>query len=95
MINFLKYTVWPVVKVRLTYWWWIVKYGGKKNIPRELIFGRISGSMERMRENLMRALRCMPGDTSEEDKKELLDLIRASDEMEKELEKSKAPWSIR
>jgi len=78
-MNYLKYTFWPAVKVRFTYWWWIVRYGGKKNIPPELIFGKISGSMERMRENLMQAFRHMPDDISEEEKKELLKAIAAAD----------------
>lgn len=89
MIRFLRYTIYPVVKVKLTYCWWIIKYRGKKNIPQELIFGKISGSMERMRENLMQALRHMPADISDEEKKELLDLIRTADNLEKEFDKSK------
>lgn len=37
----------------------------------------------------MQALRHMPSDVSEEEKKELLDLLRISDELEKEFEKVK------
>jgi len=77
------------VKVRLIYWWWIIKYGGKKNIPPELIFGKISGNIERMRENLTQAFRYMPDDASESEKKELLDLIRKTDDLEKAFDKSK------
>ena len=66
-----------------------MKYGGKKNIPLELIFGKISGSMERMQENLMQALRHMPENISEEEKKELLDLLRTANALEKDLEQAK------
>lgn len=38
MLNFIKFTLWPIAKVKLIYWWWIIKYGGKKNIPPDLIF---------------------------------------------------------
>ena len=88
MFQFLKYSVWPAVKVRFTYWWWMVRYGGKKNIPPELIFGKMNSSMERMRENLMQALRHMPPDISEGEKKELLDLLRTADQLEKELKQT-------
>ena len=71
-----------MLKVRLTYWWWIVKYGGKKNIPRELIFGRMIKSMSRMSENLEKALRAMPPDTSSQEMKQLINLIRTAKELE-------------
>ncbi|MEK7212755.1 MAG: hypothetical protein AAB686_03695 [Patescibacteria group bacterium] len=87
VLGFFKYTIWPAAKVRLTYWWWIVKYGGKKNIPLELIFGKINRSVEGMRENLMLALRHMPDDMSEEEKEELLSLLRTADDLERKLTK--------
>lgn len=89
MFQFLKYNVWPAVKTRLTYWWWIIKYGGKKSIPPELILGKMNASMEKMRENLMQALRHMPSDINEKEKKELLDLLRTADQLEKELKQTK------
>lgn len=80
-----KYEIWPALKVRLIYWWWIIKYGGKKNIPPELIFGRINKSMARISENLMDALKTMPPDATEDEKKELINLIRETGELEKEV----------
>lgn len=64
-----------------------MKYGGKKNIPRDLVFGKMTESMERMQENLMEALRRMPADMGEDEKKELLDLIRTSAELKNEADK--------
>ncbi|HCB35452.1 MAG: hypothetical protein A2W52_01775 [Candidatus Taylorbacteria bacterium RIFCSPHIGHO2_02_49_25] len=88
-MDFLKHTLWPGIKVRLTFWWWVVKYGGKKNIPQELIFGKISGSMERMKESLIQAMRHMPKNLSEAEKKEFFDLLRTAEALENEVEKTK------
>jgi len=86
-INFIKYDIWSAVKVRLTFYWWIIKYGGKKNIPKELIFARMAKSMERMNENLMKVIRRMPKNMTEEEKKELIGLVRNADMLEKEVKK--------
>lgn len=59
-ISSFRYGLWPVAKVRLRYWWWIVRFRGKKNIPRDLVFGEMKKSMERMRENLQKALQALP-----------------------------------
>ncbi len=84
-MHFLKYQLWPVIKVRLTFWWWVLKYGGKKNIPPELIFERMAKSMARMNENLQGALRAIPLDADPEEVKELINLIRTAGELEKEV----------
>jgi len=82
MISFIKYSLWPAVKVRGIYWWWILKYGGKKNIPPELIFGAMERSMQRMDENIKNALRAMPEDASEEEQQMMRDLLRESARLE-------------
>ncbi|MEW5805380.1 MAG: hypothetical protein AB1721_01465 [Patescibacteria group bacterium] len=89
MIDFIKYSLWPAVKVKLTYWWWVIKYQGKKNIPPELIFGKMSESMNRMQDGLLQALRHSPDDISEEEKQELLKLLRLADSLEKEINQAK------
>lgn len=89
MFSYLKYSLWPAIKVRLTFWWWTVKYGGKKNIPRELVFNKMTASMERMQKNLMDALRHMPADIGEDEKKELLNLMRTAGELKNEAESIK------
>ena len=70
-----------------------MKYGGKKNIPPELIFGKISGSLERMRENLKQALRHMPPDLTEEEKREFMDLLRTAGELGEEFDRAKQDQS--
>ena len=84
-MNFVEHTLWPALKVRLRYWWWIVKYRGKKNIPREVVFGAMSKSLERMNENLMAAYREMPDDMSAEDKKILFESIQKAKDLEGEI----------
>ena len=89
MHDFIAYTIWPALKTRAMFWWWIVKYGGKKNIPRELLFEKISGGVEKMRENLMQAFRHMPEETTEEEKQELMKLLGIARNLEKELEETR------
>ncbi|MDP3696874.1 MAG: hypothetical protein Q8R55_02470 [Candidatus Taylorbacteria bacterium] len=67
-MNFIKYTIWPTVKVKAIYWWWIIKYGGKKNIPPDMIFGKIGANLQGIKNNLMDAIRVSPGKM---DKKEM------------------------
>ncbi|MEK7208550.1 MAG: hypothetical protein AAB699_03340 [Patescibacteria group bacterium] len=83
MLDYLKFTLWPTVKVKSRYYWWVIRYCGKRNIPPELIFGQIAKSMERMKENLMQALRHLPPDMGAEEKKTLLDAIGKADELDK------------
>jgi hypothetical protein len=51
----LRYEFWPPIKVRTRYCWWIIKYGGKKKIPREVVFGAMTKSLKRMNDNLEKA----------------------------------------
>ena len=44
----LRYEIWPPVKVRCKYYWWIVRYRGKRNIPKEVVFRSLTKSLERM-----------------------------------------------
>lgn len=88
-INFIKYEIWPTIKVRLTYWWWAIRYGGKKNIPPELIFGRIMKNAEQMKESLEQALHYLPPGMSEKEKSELLNLLGETDAFESKLKNLK------
>lgn len=83
LMNYITYTLWPWLKVKTRYWWWVLKYGGKKNIPPELIFGQMEKSMERMKENLMQALRHFPEELGGEEKQMLLDAIGKAEELSK------------
>lgn len=57
-----------MVRVKLKFWWWTIRYGGKKNIPKKLIFQALANSMKRMGHNLKEAQRAMPEDVSEEER---------------------------
>ena len=83
MLDYLKFNVWPWVKVKSRYYWWVIRYGGKRNIPPELMFGQIEKSVARMKENLMQALRHLPPDMGEEEKNMLLDAIGKADALDK------------
>lgn len=80
--------------MRLKYWWWIVRYRGKKNIPREIVFGALSKSMVRMNENLMAAFREMPEDMSAEDKKLLFESLQKGKAIEGEIQRLKDNDSV-
>lgn len=88
-MNYIRYSVLPILNVRLRYFWWIIKYRGKKNIPKELVMGQVAKNMRNLTENLMGALRHIPDDLGEKERRELVDLIREAGELEKEFEKSK------
>ncbi|OGY99978.1 MAG: hypothetical protein A2945_00525 [Candidatus Liptonbacteria bacterium RIFCSPLOWO2_01_FULL_52_25] len=88
-MDFLKYALWPAVKVRLTYWWWVVKYDGKKNIPPDVVFGRMAASMKRTSDNLVQALRTFPPDMDEKEKAKFMNLLLEAGALENEVQKIK------
>lgn len=85
MINFLRFQMWPAVKTRVIYWWWIIKYRGKKNIPPQVIFGAMEKTMNGLKDNLMQAFRALPSDVDEEEKKEFFEIFGKVKELEKEI----------
>ena len=84
-MNYLRCTLWPVVKVKCIYFWWVIKYGGKRNIPPELMFKQIEKSMARFAESMEQALRAMPPDMSDGEKGEVIDLMGLSKRLEEEV----------
>ena len=84
-MDYLKHSLWPFLKVKATYWWWIIKYRGKKNIPPELIFSRMFKSVSGMNDALMNAFRAMPDNLNEQEKNEFLDLMHRAQDLEKEI----------
>ena len=88
-MNVIRYMLWPRLKVRLKYWWWIVKYRGKKNIPREVVFGAMAKSLERMNENLMSAYRETPDDMTAEEKMELFKALQRAKDLEGDINRLK------
>lgn len=83
----IRYEFWPFLKVRLYYWYWIIKYGGKKNIPAAVIFGQMAKSLERMNKNLQLAMRAAPEDTSPEEMAEIREAILRAEEFTRNVEK--------
>ena len=86
-MNYLRYTLWPFIKVKCVYFWWIIKYRGKKNIPPELIFKQMERSMARFAENMEQAFRHMPEDMNESEKREVLDLMGLTKKLEEEVKR--------
>ena len=76
------------------YYWWVIKYGGKKNIPPELIFSQMAHSMARMNENLQMAMHALPDDASQEEKEQLMELLSQANLLEDEVEKVKTEKDI-
>jgi len=81
MLDKLRYEILPYLKVRLLFWWWVVRYGGVRSIPREVLAERMERNIERMRENLMNALRALPDDATEEERQMVLNAIGKSNEI--------------
>ena len=84
-MEYLKYTLWPLVKVRGLHLWWALKYGGKKHIPPELILGQMEKSLKRFSENMEQAFRTMPANLSDSEKREMIDLLCVAKELEEEM----------
>ncbi len=67
--------IWPRVKVRGRFYWWCVRYGGKKRIPKEVIVGALAKSVDRMNRNLKMAQDAMPlDDMTEEERLAIRDM---------------------
>lgn len=84
-MHYIKYTLWPAVKVRGLHLWWMLKYRGKKNIPPELILGQMEKSLRRFSESMEQAFRTIPADLSDNERRELLDLMGVAKELEGEM----------
>lgn len=50
---------WPSWKVRIRTWYWIMRYGGKGRIPKDVVFRALKRSADRMEENLRKARESM------------------------------------
>ena len=74
------------LKTRVRFYWWVIKYGGRKNIPPEVVFGAMAESMERMKENMMNAWRSMPKDVDDEDREQFFEAFAKMQEMERGME---------
>lgn len=63
-----------------------MKYGGKKKIPREVIFGAMEQSLKRMNDSFMNAMRVVPPDLSEDEKQMATDAFREMNKLQSEIQ---------
>lgn len=77
--------LWLVVKIRVMYWFWIIKYGGKKKIPPEVIFGKLNETMESLLYNIQEAIKVSPTDMGEEERLVVRELIMKAANLKKEV----------
>ena len=77
--------LWPMVKTRIMYWFWIIKYGGKKKIPPEVIFGKLNETMESLLNNIQEAIKASPTDMSEEERLMVRELMMKTVSLKKEV----------
>lgn len=87
--NYLRFEIWPLVKTRVIYWWWIIRYGGKKNIPPEVVIETINKTMDNLMFDINSAVRAMPQDASEEEKKLAFEAFAKIQNLESEIKKLK------
>lgn len=83
-MDFIKHNFWPLIKVKIIYWWWIVKYGGKKKIPHDLVLKKIEETMQSFKDDLMQVVRHSPEDMSEEERKEFMKIIEKTGDLSRE-----------
>ena len=89
MFDQMKYNFWPLIKTRLIFWWWVLKYRGKKNIPPEIVFEAMAKTMASLKENLQMARICGTNsdDVDKKEMEEIYDAINRTDNLEKEINK--------
>ncbi|MFZ2975422.1 MAG: hypothetical protein WA055_02195 [Candidatus Moraniibacteriota bacterium] len=87
MFDQMKYNFWPLIKTRLIFWWWVLKYRGKKNIPPEVVFEAMAKTMASLKENLQMARICATNsdDVDKKEMEEIYDAINRTDNLEKEI----------
>lgn len=77
--------LWSVVKIKVMYWFWIIKYGGKKKIPPEVVFGKLNETMESLLSNIQEAIKVSPEDMSEEERLMVRELMMKTANLKKEV----------
>ncbi len=85
MMNLLKFTIWPWVKVKLIYWWWIIKYRGKKNIPPEVIFKKLEETAASLTNDIRDAVRVSSDEMNEEERLKMREALMKISEFEGEI----------
>ncbi len=81
-----------LTRAKLRWMWWDIRYGGRKNIPKEVIAGRLKGiakGLGEVNDELARLIKIASDNISEEQKQALLDLLRRTANVEEEFEEIK------
>lgn len=74
-----------ILKVKMVYWWWIVKYGGKKNIPPEIVFNKMEKTMQGFAHDIEQAFRLVDADAPQEEKDLARDAFAKAQELKEEI----------
>lgn len=89
IFDFIKFNLWTTIKVRTMYFWWIIKYRGKKNIPPELVFDQMAKTMNSLTEDIFNAVKATPEDVSGEEKEIMRDVLMKLGEFKQEIKNLK------
>jgi len=89
IISFLRFTVFPYIKVRSRFWWWVIKYRGKKNIPKEVVFGALIETAGRLSNDFEMARRTIPDAMPEQERQQLYSIIEKIEEFERMIHRMK------
>lgn len=86
ILDFIKFEMWPWIKVKFIYWWWIAKYRGKNNIPPELIFQKLTENAESLTKNIMDAVRSSPeNEITAEEREQMRDILMKVSNFQREI----------
>lgn len=82
----IRFGFWPKWKVLLIYFWWIIRYGGKKRIPKRVLMDSMKRTLEGLEQNLRMARDTMPVDMPEDERLALRHAIMTTDSMKSDVE---------
>jgi hypothetical protein len=78
----LYYELWPKLKAKLRLFYWTVKYRGKKNIPKEVVFRSLADSLAHMNDNLNKAFLVGRDDLNKKEYKKMVTLLNKAEQFE-------------
>jgi len=82
-IGFQIHRQFDMFKARAKVFWLSLKYGGKKNIPPQLIFDEMDEKMSELKNSMMQAFRI--DNLSEDERNDVLKIIGKINELDSEL----------
>ncbi|MCR4307419.1 MAG: hypothetical protein NUV80_02580 [Candidatus Berkelbacteria bacterium] len=90
MMDFWQFEFWPWVKVRSLFWWWVIKYRGKRHIPARVIFEQMEKSIRSLNENLLNAVGAEPDDLPKAERLQAREALMKAVKLEGEIKKMKS-----